>query len=295
MRYGVIVGKFQTPALTDGHKTLIKLAAENSDELVIFIFNKEISFSLSNPLSYDTREKMLANFVINEVKKKAHFYGLSDQKYASVLQKSIDDTLEIHHECGTKHTATLFGGPGNFAESYSGKFDAEIVNFVRSRTSSELRDIAYNTENATTIFNTALINALKWREPVCHNYIVPIVTAFDGSEPVILVDSLPTMKKLTIPTFEVVGRFDSFAKQSIAELKDIFPTLMVTSGSQLESVRIDDWRFRHTHDFCYYHLIFHKAINFPTPPEDISWLRRPNAETLESEYHSLLPIINRVV
>lgn len=293
MEYGVIVGKFQAPMLTEGHKQILSTAGNKSDHLLIFIFDNEIPFSSSNPLSYDVRERILLDFVRNKVCKHATFYKLSDQKYASSLQNSIDKTLS-YYDIGGKNTATIYGGPNNFANDYTGIANKVILPLVQGKNSSELRDMAYNLKQTTLLFHSGMINALNWREPICHNFIVPLVTSNEKG-PVLLVEQLTTMKNLTIPTFPVVARFDDLIHQSRAELKDIFPELKFSSGSLLGSIKINDWRFRDTEDFCYYHLVYHRA-DYSDAPEGLKWLGHPlNSYLFEEEYHPLLPYINKVI
>ncbi len=57
MRTAVIIARFQTPHLHEGHKQLIGMVKENHAKLIILLGVSPIMSSRKNPYDYYTREK----------------------------------------------------------------------------------------------------------------------------------------------------------------------------------------------------------------------------------------------
>ncbi len=297
MKFGVVIGRFQAPIIIGGHRTILQAAAKDNDELIIFIADNEIPFSHSNIIPYEIREALLADFIKSSINKTVHFYKLDDQKYASYIQAAIDHVLAVHYDVGKTNEATLYGGPGNFAERYSGIMKVKLIEKVNLGPSAEqARSVAYNHMNYSATFCSGIIKAIRQREPICHNYVISVAIGDNGRENQILVEQNERMKRLILPTFEVVKRFDNLIHQSFAELRDIVPNIVLSTGTQMGSVRVDDWRFRDSDDFCYYHMVYHRVHNNPDAPLGYRWLTKPiGAYQFEVEYHQLLPYINQVL
>ena len=58
-RTGVIIGRFQTDELTDGHKKLINYVSENNDDMIIFIGSTEAVGTRRDPLDVVSRWYMV--------------------------------------------------------------------------------------------------------------------------------------------------------------------------------------------------------------------------------------------
>ncbi len=293
MNIGVIVGRFQSPYLTDGHRTLLQEAYKESDEVAIFLLNNEIPFSDSNPIPYDLREKMILDYVRREFKeKKTQFYCLPDQKYASKLMFSIDQTLTAAHTNQAKFT--LYGGDKSLAIQYQGIAEVKIVGTnYHSCTAKDARNEAYDLESINVNFLQGVIHALNYRRVVCHNYIVSILLYQDESGNIFCLAKNDTrLKKYIFPLTPVTSTYGSYEEQSMAEMKKLLKDGVVTDGSHIVSKRIDDWRFRHTSDFAYYHVVVHRVFKVNI---GMDWVPLPFpliASSFEEEFEELMKHIN---
>lgn len=64
MKTGIIVGRFQVPTLTDGHRYLIKNAALEVDQLIIFVGDtKDGKLTSHDPLPFEARVKSINQFI----------------------------------------------------------------------------------------------------------------------------------------------------------------------------------------------------------------------------------------
>lgn len=293
MNIGVIVGRFQSPYLTDGHKALLKEAYQNSDEVAIFLLNNTIPFSDSNPLPFDLRQALLLNYVTREYKdKKTTFYSLPDQKYKSTLMFSIDQALITAYTNMVKFT--MYGGPRSLAATYCGIAEVKLIedNFHSNR-SKDARNEAYDTQAFNVDFLKGVIHALNYRRVVCHNYIVSVLLHQDeDGETYCIAREDSKLKRHVFPTESVVSTYDTYEEQSKASMEQMFKGAIISSGSHIVSMKVDDWRFGNTSDFAYYHLVVHRVYK---PNLSIQWVKMPfplAVTAFEDEYADILKHIN---
>lgn len=112
-RVAVIVGRFQTPKLHDGHRFLIDAAKSECQELMIIVGVSGGAASRIDPMDFDTRALMLsAHYPM------AKIVQYTDHSVDEVWSKKLDELIEKtfpHHE------AVLFGSRDSFMPHYHGK------------------------------------------------------------------------------------------------------------------------------------------------------------------------------
>lgn len=90
MKTGIIVGRFQVPMLTDGHKYLIKNAAFEVDQLIIFIGDtKDGKLTSHDPLPFEARVKSINQFINQAIDDPLDFYE------RKLLSLSKDENIKI--------------------------------------------------------------------------------------------------------------------------------------------------------------------------------------------------------
>lgn len=292
---GIIVGRFQSPYVTEGHKAVIRIAAKAEDEIVFFLLDNKIPFSERNPLPYDIREKMLSTYMLGEFKhKKFRFFALQEQKYAGSMQRAIDYTMTKNFD--SKDAFTMYGGPGSYAERYGGLATVQMIDRIYGMNSGDARRCAYDMEVQTTNLLQGVIHALNYRSPVCYNYIVNVVLYDKGESTEILVVDDSRMRHHVLPTFEVNNAHSSFEAQAISEITKIIPTAILGNTTHVKSFKVADWRFRNSQDFCYYHLVLYRFMNRPALPVGMVTIPRPlKVEEFEDEYANIIHYIEKVI
>lgn len=285
MKIGVVVGKFQTPYLTEAHQHLFDKAIEENDQLVIFVLDKHIEFTDNNPLPYRIREDMLLQNFWGESNGRISIYPLQEQKYASVLQHNLDSTLLSHWSAS--HEFTLYSGADGVGSFYDGLCKVEICEFQSRKKSKQLRSYAFDKEDYEKEIAQGMIHAVGHKPPLCYNYVVSIVRARDG----LITIKYPDTKYLSFPTIELNSEHNSIIEASFSHITTLVPGASLTQGSHLHSIKVDDWRFRDSEDFCFYHAVYHKLEGGNLSNVEIM-RDLTTIDEFETEYHSILTLLN---
>jgi len=115
IKYGVIVGRLQTPYLTPGHISFIDFVLSRHDSVVLFLGESKSVRNERNPLDFATRREM-----IQEVYPKLSIVQIldcpSDETWSRNLDRAITDILPIHV------SPILYGSRDSFIQYYHGKF-----------------------------------------------------------------------------------------------------------------------------------------------------------------------------
>ena len=110
---GVIIARFQTPYLHDGHKALINEVLSKHGKTVIVLGVSPIRGSRRNPLDFHTREKMIKKEYPEVVVLPLPDHPL-DAKWSSGLDTLLSNTFP-------GSSFTLYGSRDCFINYYSGK------------------------------------------------------------------------------------------------------------------------------------------------------------------------------
>lgn len=150
---GVVVGRFQTDALTPGHRGLLQHAADNSSKLIVFIGLCPTPLNSRDPLPYDAVEMMVRDFVPN-----ATILPIMDVGPGELANKQWSKNLDtaITTIAGMR-PVTLFTGRDGFKRHYRGKFPVEEIS------------VDCDKVNATAIrqkIASEIVNSRMWRKGV---------------------------------------------------------------------------------------------------------------------------------
>ncbi len=289
MHLGVVVGKFQTPWLVPDHMATLRTAATNTDEVAVFLLDMEVEFSTKNPFTYAYREKLLANYLTDSLKKKCTIYKIRDEKYFSRLQENIDATLIKKYPADTK--MTMFGN--GFVKDYDGICDVMILETNLGRTAAEAR------LDAMTLPYTPSENHGKGqayaaynRTRSCRNYVVVImVVDLDGKKFLAINDK--RYKKLTFPITQVNGDEDHLQAYASKLVKHEVPLATNVKFTAFKSfIQHYDWRFRASTDICVYHTYICEIGNKPPIGKGLEILEELREKDFEEEFKSTVNSIN---
>ena len=133
----IIVGRFQVPELTDGHKALISTAIKSSGKTIIFVGETKENIRTSHdPLSYEVRKNMIEEslspyYGMNRAVKIFRIDDIGNYpKWVERLDKKIDALIElgiIEGDC----KVYIWGSRDSVATKYKengGKYDVHIFN-----------------------------------------------------------------------------------------------------------------------------------------------------------------------
>lgn len=111
---GVIVARFQTPYLTDGHRELIETVRSRHKKFAIVLGIAKVIPSRKNPLDFATRVRM-----IQDAYPGTEILAIHDTRSDKQWSQQLDTTLRKLHP---HEKIVLYGSRDSFIRHYSGKF-----------------------------------------------------------------------------------------------------------------------------------------------------------------------------
>ena len=129
---GVIVGRFQVPALHEAHQALIReVCARHNNRVIIFVGVSPTLGTKEHPLDYPTRKLMIESAFPEVI-----VMPQMDQARDEVWSKNLDNTIRTVYPLGQ---VCLYGGRDSFVKSYKGRFAAHEFPTHDYRPGSEIR------------------------------------------------------------------------------------------------------------------------------------------------------------
>lgn len=132
MSVGIVIGRFQTYYLHEGHVELINTAQKNSSVLLIFVGCSSFQ-NKRNPLDFETRRRMLQSSYSD-----ALILPLYDQPSDENWSKTLDtivDKLFPHQE------KVLYHSRDSFRSHYYGAITCKEVEEVKGTNATDIRKI----------------------------------------------------------------------------------------------------------------------------------------------------------
>lgn len=183
---GVIIGRFQSTHLHDGHKFLIEEAFKNYDHVIFCLGNSRLKDSLKNPLDFKTRESFLRGYIFTDFRlfnytdKLLGFFEQTDNPSNEVWSKRLNSNvihalkdLDQWYKEGKEVDITLIGGKDSFVWAYSGIY--KTIEFIDPKliheNATEAREKAKNYPIDSFDFRSGVIYTINNQ----HNKIYPTV------------------------------------------------------------------------------------------------------------------------
>ncbi|GAA4327783.1 hypothetical protein GCM10023149_31410 [Mucilaginibacter gynuensis] len=238
MKTGVIIARFQTPYLHEGHTRLINQVKESHSKLIIILGVSPIMGSRKNPYDYYTREKMI---------KKDHpeiiVLPVSDHPSDKIWSDNLDSLLRGVFPA---EQFCLYGSRDSFIPYYSGK--CETVELP------EHGD--YNATELRKQFADKVFDSQDFRAGILYAYYNQYTKVYPTVDVAVFRDNKTALllgRKANSNKWRFVGGFadpedagyEAAAKRELGEeCGDI-----ETGEMQYEtSARINDWRYRNEAD-----------------------------------------------
>ena len=182
---GVIIARFQTPYLHEGHKALIDKVLERHDKVMVLLGVTPALATPENPLDYVTRRVMVVNDY-PEIEVQALSDKSTDEEWSSVLDSTVRRIFPIGR-------VTLYGGRDSFASHYSGnfevrEFDGYDVPSMDTSATQLRKKIANSKPLGSRDFREGVIYSCTNRYPICFPTVDVAVIKYnhDGEVSVLL-------------------------------------------------------------------------------------------------------------
>lgn len=284
MRIGIIVARFQTPYLHEGHIALVKYVKERNDKVIIFLGTTVTRLTQNNPLDFETRKKMVLERFPEMI-----IHEFPDQKHNDKWNEELDKLIDNLHE---GDDIILYGSRDSFINHYKGKYRTETIQEISNVSATRLRSDCNSVAQDTQQFREGIIYASAQKYPTSWQAVDVAIINFDTKQ--ILLG-----RKAGEDRYRFIGGFvdikdDRLEVSAKREVIEECGHIETAQYEYITSLRIDDWRYRKTEDkimtafFCCHFIFGH-----PEPQDDIAELKWFDLKTLvenylEPEHHPLL-------
>lgn len=290
-RIGVVIGRFQTPYLHDGHIELLNYVKRHNDIIVVMVGCTVSKQTTNNPLDYGTRELM-----ITEKYPEAIMRPIWDSKSDKSWSRNVD--FLVTQICKTYDTTevVIYGGRDSFIPHYSGEYRTEEIKVgLHAASATHLRKAV----------SKMAIGSMDFRKGVIYG-------AFDKYPRVFpTVDIVPCDyirnkvllgRKTGEAKFRFIGGFadptdKNFEEAALRELGEEVPNIVIidTDVCHLGSFKIKDWRLAKEEDSIitsFYEVLaeYQPGLKAGDDLEEVRWFdfEHLTEDTVEPEHAPLM-------
>jgi len=234
----VIIARFQTPYLHEGHRQFLDQVKANHHKIVVMLGVSAVKGSKRNPFDFYTREKLL---------KKAYpdfiVLPLADHPCDDIWSSNLDELLVNSFP---NEEFILYGSRNSFIPFYTGCMQVKELpaqgeysaTFIRS----EYADRVLESEDFRLGVNYA-----------CHNmyskvYPTVDIAVFKENRSYLLLGRKKNSKEWRLPGGFVDVSDVDFESSAIRELLEECGDIEVGPMCYIGSAKIDDWRYRNEED-----------------------------------------------
>ncbi|SDF19544.1 NUDIX domain-containing protein [Chitinophaga filiformis] len=268
---GVIIARFQTPSLHEGHLQLIREVKSKHNRLIIILGVSPIKGGRKNPLDYYTRERMLKQLFPDVI-----VLPLSDQASDKVWSRKLDELLGNNF---SNETFILYGSRDSFIPFYAGRFPTVALPPVQDFNATAQREAVSDKVFDTEEFRAGIIYSTYNLYPKV--YPTVDIALFRNNRQELLLGRKPAENAWRLPGGFADPDDISFDAAAARELREECGQIE-TSPMQYEmSLQMDDWRYRSEVDKIITTL-FSADLLFgePAADDDLSAMRWINVNAI---------------
>lgn len=231
---GVIIGRFQTNRLHEGHINLISHVLSNHKKTIILLGISRVQNTKKNPLDFASRKAM-----IQKLFPSAMILPIMDQRYNEKWSQDVDNSISLPF--GEKK-AIIYGSRDSFIPFYCGKNHVIELEASQDHNATNIRAEVAKEVLDSSEFRAGVIYSTFNQRPV--TYPTVDVVVHDGKGNILLA------KKPNEKHWRFVGGFvdrtdKNYEEAAFRELKEeTGGNLTVTNARYIASMMVDDWRYR---------------------------------------------------
>ena len=273
---GIIVARFQSPLLHEGHREIIDTVCKNHPRVIVFLGLSPLRCTVNNPYDYSIRKAML-----EETYPEIEVLYIDDVNDDELWSKNLDRM--IAKVMGPNLKPVLYGSRDSFIGSYKGHYPTVELVPTKFISASEIRRRIGIKPKHTQDFREGIVHAVQNQFPSFKLTVDLAVVNFDKKE-------LLLARKPNEGFLRFVGGFTDPKQDKCAEDAARREGLEET-GLALEldkyvgSALIDDWRYRYEQDKIMTILFTMRYVyGAPKAQDDIEYLTwRKFGEITENE------------
>jgi bifunctional NMN adenylyltransferase/nudix hydrolase len=235
---GVIIARFQTPYLHEGHQYLLNAIRAKHNKVVIVLGIAPVKGSVRNPFDYYTREKLLKAFCPDLI-----VLPLTDHPSDSIWSKNLDQLL---HTTFVDESFVLYGSRDSFISYYHGELPVQALEEKGTHSATTIRvtasDKVLDSEDFRMGINYAYHNTYAKVYPT-----VDIALLKDNST-AILLGKKHNQQGWRLPGGFVDPNDNSYESAAKRELLEECGAIECSDMQYVGTAKVDDWRYRNEND-----------------------------------------------
>lgn len=233
---GVIVGRFQVPELSEGHKHLIDNVIESHSQVIVIIGVSPALGTKKNPLGYTARMQMIQQEYQNAII--THVLDInSDDKWSKNVDLIIRSLCPIGSVC-------LYGGRDSFVGCYSGVYPTFELGITDKKEGTKIRDEVGKEVVNSVDFRKGMIYQTQNQYPKVFPTVDIAVVKKDKKEWRVLMGKRSHDDLYRFPGGFVDPNDESLEETAIRELIEEFDVEVDRDSLQyIGSNRQNDWRY----------------------------------------------------
>lgn len=237
---GVLIARFQVHELHEGHHYLINQVMKNHKKTLIFLGVSHFVGTRKNPLDFDTRKKMIQSQYPEAV-----ILSIPDNQSDQKWTKEIDKRIREIYPHGNP---LLYGSRDSFIPYYiqnGGKFHTKELEPLGTYTGTDVRRIISEEVKNSSDFRCGVIYQAYNSFP----RVIPTVTLAVTNN-----NRLLLCKKSDDINYRFITGFclpiDETISDTIKRIyyKDIKTKAKILDTKYIDTIRIEDWRFKSEED-----------------------------------------------
>jgi len=245
---GVIIGRFQTAKLTQGHIRLLEVVASKDDKVVVLLGTSAKLSTKENPLGYESRERMIRDWwnisygTVVQSHKKLLIAPLPNRATDTLWSKQIDTLL--NDLLGPRVRRTLYGGRDSCLSHYEGNLPIEELDLDIPCSATEQRDLLFDAPPETAAGRAGAIWAMgnQWsRIDPCVDMAVTS-KGIDGGTYLLMGKKLTGVGKFCFPGGHIDTTDKSAEAAATREIKEETDLDNLDPWSYVCQVPVNDWR-----------------------------------------------------
>ncbi|MFN3405308.1 MAG: NUDIX domain-containing protein [Cytophagaceae bacterium] len=231
---GVIIARFQTPYLHQGHISLINYVKERHNKVVIVLGVSPVKGSTRNPLDFYTRERMVKHTFPDII-----ILPLSDCRNDNTWSNNLDHMLSITFQ---NEKFLLYGSRDSFIPYYKGKLDVMEIPQTTEENGTNLRDKISDQVMQTEDFRRGIIYAYYNKYPTV--YPTLDIALFKDDYNYLLLGFRNEEGKWRLPGGFSDPTDDDYESAALRELHEECGMIEIDKMSYEKSFKVNDWRYR---------------------------------------------------
>jgi len=261
---GVIIARFQTPFIHEGHKEILDLATNAHPRVLIFLGLSPLKCTVNNPYDFAIRKAMIeASYPDVEL------LYIDDVGNNEIWSKNLDK--QIAKAVGPGLKVVLYGSRDSFINGYIGNYPT--IELIPSKfiSASEIRKRIGIKAKSTHDFREGVAWAVQNQYPSFKATVDLAIMDYDNRRYLMA-------KKRTDDLIRFVGGFTDVDKDKCAEDTCVREgkeetQLDLTVEAYIGSCVIDDWRYRRERDkiMTLFYLMRYQG-GTPVASDDIEWV-----------------------